>query len=170
MNLDYAKIKAAEILNTIRPLCLTASDGYSLCQVAGSVRREKPDDIKDIEIVAVPAPIHMSYLKDIVNNLWGTPQIGAFPSKYTKIRAVLNIDFFWCTVETFGLNFFIRTGSREWGQKALEHWKKLTNGGYSQGAQLHRADGTIVPTPREEDVFTALQVRFVPPNRRYPKR
>lgn len=165
MNIIDAQRRADEVLAVLRPLCLR-------CEVAGSVRRKKPTDIKDIEIVLIPHPEHLAELKDAINNRWGTPQIGAWPSKYCKIRAALNLDIFTVTPETWGLLFFIRTGPAEFGQRALTFWKTVTNGGYSKDGILHLADGTPVPTPEEEDVFRVLEkysgtrCPFVPPERR----
>jgi hypothetical protein len=47
----------------------------------------------------------------------------------------------------------------------LERWKTLT-GGYSQGNVLHRADGTPVPTPEEENVFDACRMAWLDPHKR----
>lgn len=159
MTYDDAKKAADSILAEIKPLCLRAC-------IAGSIRRQKQDDIKDVEVCAIPMPIHLSKLYDIVNLKWGQPSIGKFPSKYTRVRAAYNIDFFWTTPEAWGMCYFIRTGSADFVKRALGHWKKITQGGYSQDCILHRADGTIVPTLTEEAVFEALKVRFVPPERR----
>lgn len=162
MTLPEAEALADEILAAISPYCIEA-------RVAGSVRRKKPADIKDVEIVAIPITNDwqaMQKLRDIVNQRWGAPRIGAFPSRYTQVRGRANIDLFWQTRATFGLNMFIRTGSAAWVQRALAYWKKITNGGYSEGALLHLADGTIVPTLTEEAVFEALKCKFVPPERR----
>lgn len=165
MTLPEAQHRAAEVLAVLRPLCLR-------CEIAGSVRRKKPTDIKDIEIVLIPDPAHLAELKDAINNRWGIPQIGAWPSKYCKIRAMLNLDIFTVTPETWGLLFFIRTGPAEFGQRMLTYWKTITKGGYSQDGILHLADGTPVPTPEEEDVFRVLEQHggqrcpFIPPERR----
>ena len=149
MNYDDAKSRADEIIGMIRPFCHRA-------EIAGSIRRKKTVDIKDIEICAIPNTVYARELAFVVNRKWGEPAAGKFPSKYTKVRAVANIDFFWPTKETWGLIYFIRTGPREFGQRMLAYWKTITEGGYSEDGILHLADGTIVPTPEEEDVFKVL--------------
>lgn len=166
MNLRDALALATEVRNEIAPFCLVGAEDYVFCEIAGSVRRRKPDMIKDVEVVAVPNSRHLFELRALVNKKWGEPQVGAFPSKYTRIRGRMNIDLFWCTPETFGLNFFIRTGSDHFVRRALADWKKTTNGGRSEDAQLRKRDGTIVPTPTEEAVFAALGWRFVNPELR----
>lgn len=159
MNLKDATKAAMEIHTAILPFCLKA-------KVAGSIRRQKSDLIKDIELVCIPNNVHLRELMDIVNNKWGEPSIGKFPSKYTKVRGFRNIDFFWCTPQTFGLNFFIRTGPQSFVTRALSVWKKMSDDGYSKGAILHRGDGSVVETLTEDAVFGALGWNFVKPENR----
>jgi DNA polymerase/3'-5' exonuclease PolX len=113
-----------------------------------------------------PPTAGLPHLHKIINSYWGRPISGVWPAKYTKIRGARAIDLFTCTVESFGLNFFIRTGSADYAKNALIEWKRITNGGYSQDAQLHLADGTIVPTPTEQAVFDALKRPFLAPEKR----
>ena len=161
MSYDYAQAKkmADEIVSVLKPFCVQ-------CEIAGSIRRLKQHDIKDVEIVLVPANAHIFALREKINHQWGAPSIGVFPSKYTKIPGAFDIDIFTCSPETFGLNYFIRTGSDEFAKRALAHWKKITGGGYSEGARLHLKDGTPIATPTEQDVFDALKCPFVPPEKR----
>lgn len=166
MNLQDATKIAREVVSVLMPLCTQDELGNHIIKVAGSVRRQKPDMIKDVEIVAVPSNRHLRELMEIVNKKWGEPQAGKFPSKYTKIRGRWNLDIFWCTRETFGLNFFIRTGPQHFVARALGMWKSQTKGGYSEDAILHRADGTVVPTYTEQAVFEALGWNYVRPENR----
>lgn len=161
MSYDYPQAKklADEIASSLRPFC-------KQLEIAGSIRRLKQSGIKDIEIVLVPDMPKLYELRDVINHTWGVPAIGAFPSKYTRIRGAVNIDIFTCDVETFGLNFFIRTGSDSFAMKGLAHWKKITGGGYSEGARLHLKDGTKITTRTEQEVFEALKCPFVPPEKR----
>jgi DNA polymerase/3'-5' exonuclease PolX len=165
VNYDEAKKLADDLIATLRPLCVRA-------EIAGSVRRLKQTDIKDVEIVAIPNPVHAFELLRIVNSKWGKPSAGEWPSKYTKIRSQYSIDLFWPNAETWGLIYFIRTGPAEFGHRMLGYWKQITNGGYSEDGVLHLADGTPVFTPEEADVFRVLEqygkVRcpFIPPEKR----
>lgn len=166
MNYDDAFSKAEEIRKAIEPFCLP-----DRCAIAGSIRRKKPVDIKDIEIVALPDLTDSKKFdglrKAINGNLFGSVDIGAFPSKYTRVvGSVCNIDFFWQSKASWGLNLFIRTGPADFAMRALAHFKKITNGGYSLNANLYLSDGTLVPTPHEEDVFAALKCKWIPPERR----
>lgn len=158
MNLSDADKAAAEIVEAITPFC-------SRIEIAGSIRRRVlfPGDI---EIVAIPKNQTLLQLRDIVNNKWGAPSIGLFPSKYTRIRRSYNIDLFWPTTRNWGMIYFIRTGSAEFAKKALIRWKEITKGGYSEDGLLHTADHVVVETPEEADVFKALKWAYVPPEKR----
>lgn len=164
MTLSQATTKSEEIVAALKPYC-------HRIEVAGSVRRKKMEDIKDIEICAIPNNQHLASIRELVNQKWGNPEIGAFPSKYTKVRGSVAIDFFWLTKENWGLQFFIRTGPAEFVKRALAYWKEHT-GGYSEGGILHNDAGSIVPTLEEEDVFKALEVAggkpcpFIAPEKR----
>ena len=163
MNLTDARQAATEIITAISPYCAPGR-----CQIAGSVRRGIGEP-NDIEIVAIPILNDfekLDALRTIVNNRWGVPKKGPFPSRYTMVRGTYNIDFFWADKRTYGMTMFVRTGSQQFCIDALSHWKKLTKGGYSESAILHLADGTIVPTETEEAVFEALQCKFIPPEKR----
>lgn len=81
MNLETAQKFAAEVHAVIVPLC-------EKCEIAGSIRRQKREDIKDIEIVAIPSLAGYGDLKRVVNSKWGLPDQGRFPSKYTRIRGL----------------------------------------------------------------------------------
>jgi DNA polymerase/3'-5' exonuclease PolX len=159
MNLRDAEKIAEEVRLELLPFCIEA-------RIAGSVRRQKVDMIKDVELVCVPDNKQLHELMAIVNSKWGEPSIGKFPSKYTRIRGAHNLDLFWSTPQTFGLNYFIRTGPQSFVTRALSIWKKTTGGGYSKDCILHRADGTPVETPDEEAVFRALGWNFVRPQNR----
>lgn len=169
MNLEDAQSRANEVLAAVKPFCHRA-------EIAGSIRRLKRFDIKDIEICAIPNSAHARDLSDLVNARWGIPAMGKFPSLYTKVRGIYNVDFFWPTKETWGLIFLIRTGPAEFGKRMLQYWKTITNGGYSKDGILHLPGGTPVPTPEEEDVFQVLEdyggkkCPFIKPEHRLEKR
>jgi len=165
MTLSVAKNKADEIVGLLTPFCIPGH-----CMVVGSVRRCVPEP-RDIEVVACPDLANQNHFDYTVNLLKsgriGVVQKGMFPARYTQLMGTIcNVDIFWCDKRTYGLNLFIRTGSAQFAKDALVHWKKITNGGYSEGAILHLADGTPVPTPTEQVVFEALKCKWVPPEKR----
>jgi len=159
MNYADAKFKADEVLTALKPYC-------KRIEIAGSIRRKKLIDIKDIEICLVPDNASLPILRHLINHTWGVPTIGKWPAKYTKIRETKDIDIFTGSEQNWGLLFFIRTGPAEYAAKALAHWKKFTGGGFSEGCVLHTADGTKVPTLEEQDVFEALRWPYMEPESR----
>lgn len=161
MLLEYARKIAEEVRHKIRPFCMAGH-----CEIAGSIRRQKLEDIKDIEIVAIPSTLYLRELRDIVNHQWGTPELGAFPSKYTRVRGAVNIDFFWCTPQTWGLNFFIRTGPAEYVKMALTKWKERYPTGFAHQARLYTDPKTMVDTPTEAAVFEAIGWTWEEPENR----
>lgn len=160
MDYQHALEYANEIIGTLSPYCTRVG-------IAGSVRRKKKIDIKDIEVVAIPRTTNLYELAAIVNSKWGIPSAGAFPSRYTKVRGAYAIDFFWTDPKRWGMIYFIRTGPAEFVQHALAHWKRITKGGYSEEGILHTPDGKPVETPEEKDVFIQLRTNFIPPEQRY---
>src|SRR5437867_4027103 len=100
MTLAEAQKIADEIMATLTPFCLRI-------EIAGSIRRQKPENIKDVEVVLIPSPYCLSKLADIINNRWGRPSIGKWPSKYTRIRSVYNIDIFTATLDNWAMILFI---------------------------------------------------------------
>lgn len=165
MNLSDADKYAAELLAAIQPFCVP-----DRCMVVGSVRRRVPQP-NDVELIAIPITTDfdkLDGLRKIVNGgRFGSVEVGAFPSRYTRLRGPhCKLDLFWNSRESYGLNTFIRTGSASFATAGLVHWKKITNGGYSEGAILHLADGTPVKTWVEEEVFEALKCKWIPPEKR----
>ena len=161
MNLPETQTKAEEIKLVLAPYC-------HRIEIAGSIRRLKPEGIKDIEIVAQINSRWLREIENIVNCKWGRPAIGKFPSKYTRIRHwQYPIDFFWCfEPATWGLLFFIRTGPAPYVARALSVWKRKSGGGYSEGCLLYDGQGTHYPTPKESDVFARLGWPWVEPQYR----
>lgn len=165
MTLEDAQQKADVLRLALEPFCVPDK-----CVVAGSVRRlvHQPNDI---EIVCQPYMNDydkLDGLRKLLNSgKFGRVVKGPFPSRYTQLDdGSVKYDIFFQSRETFGLNLFIRTGSARFAQDALIYWKKLTHGGYSEGAILHLADGTPVPTLTEAAVFEALKCKWVPPEKR----
>lgn len=87
------------------------------------------------------------------------------------LPAAIPLDVFLQDDATGGLNLMIRTGSgvgqdgkpeHGFAPAMLRRWKAMT-GGHASGAQLYDGTGRLCPTPEEEDVFTALRMRWVEP-------
>ena len=165
MNLERAQLLAKELCDAIAPFCAPGQ-----CVIAGSVRRKKPDP-HDVEIVALPVLSDYDKVdglrKLLASNRLGRVKKGQFPGRQIVLNdGHCDKELYFQSRESYGLNLFIRTGSAKFVADALAHWKKITNGGYSEGAILHLADGTPVPTLTEEAVFEALKCKWIPPEKR----
>lgn len=86
-------------------------------------------------------------------------------------RAVLaegiKLDLFLTAAEQFGIIYLIRTGSAEFSQAVVTHAKRIGkpchDGALRESASIVAA---AIPTPEESDVFRALGLQSVPPEKR----
>ncbi len=157
------------------------------CEIAGSVRRRKPEGIKDIEIVAIgkreDRPFYNLFRElagviEEVDLLTGRllelrdwepdPVLRRWGSRYKRLRHVATgtpLDLFITDATRWGAIFAIRTGPAEFSRELVTRARRL--GMQVDGGQLWRVhrDGTrsVVPTPEEADFFAALRVPYLEP-------
>ncbi len=141
---DALKI-ATEIRSSLAPYCKRV-------EIAGSIRRECPE-VKDIEIVLIPDTARLYEYKQAIekySKIKGDPL-----GKYTQRRhsSGIKIDFFICTTETFGCNYFIRTGSASFVHNIMKKLK--ADGPWFRDARIWGDEPE--DTPEEEDVFRILE-------------
>jgi len=163
---------AEQLKSELSPLC-------ERIEIAGSVRRQKPD-VGDIELVAIPKMISSG-------DLLGTP-ISAFArNDFTKLgvvlkhgpryvqialhRARINLDFFLVLPPaSWGVIFTLRTGPDTFSRSCVTpRSKRGLLPSYLQvkdGAVRHAATGEIIPTPEEKDFFRVLEMQWIPPDKR----
>ena len=136
-------------------------------EIAGSVRRGV-DEVKDIEIVAIPKPYEIGLFESgiaTVVNQW--PKIkGDLPCKYTQrvLPDGITLDLFFARKENWGLIYAIRTGSAEFSNKRLA--ARWVSQGYTSHQGMLMANGRAVPILEEEDLFRRLSMDWVPPHDR----
>ena len=156
MRLQEAVSIAEEFKSLLSPYC-------ARCEVAGSVRRKKRDDIKDIEIVAVPDPQDLFGLRQAINNHCIVVR-GRFPGRYLALKfRSRRVDLFITTPEQWGCIYLIRTGSAEF-------CRQLMTRAHGRGRRFRDGrlwDGvTALSTPEEADIFRALGMEYVNPEKR----
>lgn len=183
MLLSQAKQLAEKVVASMRPFAERA-------EIAGSIRRCK-DEVKDIEIVAIPAfgqPRDL-FGQDPENLLFnwaqqmerenrihwikpGTDEIIRWPVKeqgrYWRgllVKANIKLDLFLTTKETWGATYIIRTGSSDFSYRLVSQIAKQTGHNFAEGKLFDRK-WQMVPTPEEEDVFRALELAYVKPEDR----
>ena len=76
----------------------------------------------------------------------------------------LMLDLFLATAANYGGLEIVRTGPAEFSEAILAHAKRIGKKFY--GGVLYAGAGALVPTPREEDVFAALGLRYLEPGER----
>lgn len=177
---DTVKRPYLQMMTIARAVAENLQPACHRIEIAGSLRRCKAE-IGDIEIVAIPK---------LLPNLLGEP------SEHTEVDALLaswpvalllngskqkkftltgtsgqeyQVDLFLQPdPATWGMNFLIRTGSREFIKKMMTARKY---GGYKpteyeiDGARVWQ-DGVVLDTPEEPDVFRLWGMGYITPEAR----
>lgn len=159
---DASKI-AFEVLEKLKPYC-------ERIEIAGSIRREK-QEVKDIEIVAIPKPYQTGLFQDglaSVVNSWvkvkGEMEYGK--TKYTQriLPNGIKLDLFFANELNWGLIFAIRTGSAEFSHKVLAtKWVKL---GYKSNNGLLYKNEKQIEVREEIDLFNLIGLPYIKPQDR----
>lgn len=167
--------------------------GCERIEVAGSIRRCRPD-VGDVELVAVPrlrtetvgdgffgtrevAHDELALLVDTLV-LQGTlephpadPRRGERYSKLLHRASGLQVDLFSARPSTFGLILLVRTGPAAYSQWLVTEARRRAH--HVAGGELHRGGlgcgavtCDVVPTPEERDVYAALRLPYLEPERR----
>jgi DNA polymerase (family 10) len=166
LELDEADHLAATIIEALAPFC-------ERIEVAGSIRRRRPV-VGDIDIVCLPKPGAQARIRE--RCLRNQPEIlqDGLQQLCIILGNKVQLDLWYATPTeaqlfepkpgTWATRFFCRTGSIE-----FNIW-------YAQQAQarghawnpywgLYR-NGKCLNTPEEADLFSALAIDFIPPEKR----
>jgi DNA polymerase/3'-5' exonuclease PolX len=167
---------ASAIMGDLAPSCQRVA-------VAGSVRRREAE-VGDLEIVAVPALLPAGLFGDEQENALYA-HLHARSGRYRFVKGDhpggtyyqlllrdegMQLDLFTAQADNFGLILLIRTGSAAFSQAALTQWKRVQGIGPEQAGSrngyLVTKEGGVVATPEEQDVFDAMKMPFLAPERR----
>jgi DNA polymerase/3'-5' exonuclease PolX len=189
MNHHEAVQAAWKLGKAIKPHC-------EYMAIAGSIRRNKQEGIKDIELVVVPTwqnctdPSDMFGERTVAVNFlhewamrpdcpvqWiktGTPEVipwqpkaeGKYWRGIVKESGV-KLDLFLACRENFGAVFLIRTGSAAFSQEVVTHALRV---GYKFRDGHLWAGERHIPVGSEEDVFRHLGLEYVEPCDRVDER
>lgn len=170
---------------------LVSMEGWTLrAEVAGSIRRRK-EEVKDIEIVAIPmygeaedlfGHQRRNLLYDWASQMeqenrihWikpGISEVVRWPlnkhGKYWRgwlVRAEVKLDLFLCQSDNWGVIFLERTGSSNFNIKLVTEAPRRSGHYFSNGYLLDK-QGNKVLTFEERDVFDALGLAYVEPEQR----
>lgn len=165
LSLDKADKLAAKIVAALAPYC-------ERIEIAGSIRRRRPL-VNDIDIVCLPKPGDRQTLRErvlvhsrvvtegkqtIITRLQNDVQLDLWLAEQPKK------DLLSETPTNFGILLLSRTGSKEhniWLCQVAERMGRHFNPhhGIYEGRRL-------VASATEEEVFKALNLEFVPPEKR----
>lgn len=160
MKLSEALAIAEKVKDQLAPHCIKI-------EIAGSIRRKK-EEVKDIEIVAIPKAYQTGLFEDgiaSVVNKWQKIK-GELPCKYTQrmLPEGIKLDLFFAEHGNWGLIYAIRTGSAEYSHKVLAtEWVKR---GYKGENGYLTVNGNQILIPEEKDLFTRLGLPYVEPENR----
>ena len=164
MNLTTADKYVAKLLEILTPYC-------DRIAVAGSIRRRRPV-VGDIDLVVLtrdPAAVkarckqscttktdgQQNYICETNNGI----QIDIFFAQYAQE------DFFTKVPGTWGTILLCRTGSTAHNIYLVEHAKKLGLK-WDPYAGVVDPDFNIIASETEEEIFSALKLEFIPPEKR----
>lgn len=162
MNYKDALARAEEIKRLLEPYC-------HRIEIAGSIRRKKPDNIKDIELVAILDYTKLFAFKDFMQKMITVK--GKITGKYIQFMYnTTSVDLFITTPECWGCIFFIRTGSAEFSKRVVTsaHSRLLKfYDGRLWDIDTHTGE-PVSPryTPEERDVFRELGMTYIEPEMR----
>lgn len=163
--MEYQKaLKIAEKVKALlKPYCQRV-------EIAGSIRRKK-NEVKDIEIVAIPKSYNTGLFENgiaTIVNQW--PKVkGELPCKYTQriLPEGIKLDLFFAEQGNWGLIFAIRTGCAEYSHKILAtNWVKKgykSEGGFLFTNSRLLTYGRQIAIREEEDLFKLIGVKYIEP-------
>lgn len=176
-----AKVELEEARKLAESIKAHITPAMARCEVAGSVRREKPE-VGDIELVGLPADGELlcRLLSEVGQPIKpGVPGVVPWPlkpdAKYMRLHLPeleCNLDLFLASELNWGGLLLMRTGSgvgprgnafNGFTPGCFSRWKKLSGGGRMVGCRPMRPGGELLSLREETDFFDLLELDFIPP-------
>jgi len=171
MNYTIAKKGADRIVEILSPFC-------EKIEIAGSIRRQKQKDIKDVEVVCIPKQVDgpgtlmeptklyrhpgFAYALDGWQKVKGDASTGKYCQRI--LPGAWTLDVFIATPTNWGWMLMLRTGSSEFNRFVMLE-KLKQNGVHSIDGNLVRG-GEVLETPTEDFVFELAGMKPIPPRMR----
>jgi len=166
----------AEALHIAEKLKADLAPYCERIEIAGSVRRKKPENIKDIEIVCIPKsepnlfgeslPIVLyDGLLSLVFN-WDAEIVKNGPKYKQFALPMTKLDLFITTPECWGVIFAIRTGPADYSKWLVtpRKWGGALPDRYMvRDGRVWDSDPEALDTPEEDDFFAALELEMPEP-------
>jgi len=161
MNLVEAEKIAKDVVDAISGMC-------EKIEVAGAVRRRRPE-VHDVDIVLIPGLLMWNNIVALVARRWNC----VLEKKGDKLAVLqmpvglekCQIDLWVANRDNWGVVLLARTGS-------AKHNIKLASHAHTLGLQLKismgvvDANGRVIASKTEEEVFKALGMSWIPPEKR----
>ena len=170
MNLKRAMAIGESVMNALAPHC-------EQIEIAGSIRRQRAE-VGDLDLVILPKPGKLDIIKarcaqrcarvtDGGQNCiyrMQLPDLTQFQIDLFFARPA-NRDLLQYVPSTFGTLLLCRTGSKEHNIWLVEHAKRLGLT-WNPYRGVIDAEGYVLASESEEEIFKALALEFVPPEKR----
>ena len=170
MNLKRAMAIGESVMNALAPHC-------ERIEIAGSIRRQRPE-VGDLDLVILPNPGKLDIIKARCAQRCARVTDGGQNCIYRMQLPDLTqfqIDLFFARPAsrdllqsmpgTFGTLLLCRTGSKEHNIWLVEHAKRLGLT-WNPYRGVIDAEGYVLASESEEEIFKALDLEFVPPEKR----
>lgn len=178
LTLDVAREAADRLVELLSPAC-------ERIVIAGSIRREKPDGIKDIELVAIPRfetdllgehDVTRTFLDARIAEIGGLVPRAMTGGSFRMGPRYKAMQFLWngvlAPVDLFlvlppaewGAILAIRTGPSTYSQRLVTSARRL--GRHVARGRVLTRDDEIISTPTERDFFEACGVEWMEPRER----
>lgn len=185
----------AEMRGYAEHLVALLAPGCARLEVAGSIRRRRPDPA-DVEVVAIArcepagfdlfenpvgevdvldARCHALRAAGVFADRLGKDGKAAFGPRFKRVVWTppgapdsVAVDLFVTVAEAWGLQLVLRTGPGDFNHRLVTPERQrgwLPDGLRVDGGALWR-DGRRVPTPEEDDLFRAVGLPYLPPEAR----
>lgn len=146
-------------------------------EIAGSLRRGNPT-VHDIDIVLLPQRSSDQFvlgdempLDQILRRLVATGSLTEVRGKekmkcFIAAKTGIPVDLYIATPETWTTLLLIRTGSREHNIKLAQRARELGMKLRASGDGIEDANGQLLRVGTEEELFSLLQIPYIPPEDR----
>jgi DNA polymerase (family 10) len=174
---ENTRFPAAIALGVARRIVEELRPASRCIEIAGSLRRGNPT-VHDIDIVLMPQrPSEQFVLGDetllaqilrrlvkrgSLTEVRGKEKIKCFLAAKTGVP----VDLYIATPETWTTLLLIRTGSKEHNIKLAQRARELGMKLRASGDGIEDASGQLLRVSTEEQLFSLLQVPYIPPEGR----
>jgi DNA polymerase/3'-5' exonuclease PolX len=164
-------VERLKALRIVEQVIAHIEDECQRVEVAGSIRREKPD-VKDGELVILPKPGLLARLDELVMSgifqkaRYGQAMTTRWGDKYRGLSVQgMTIEIYLAERDNFGWMWMLRTGPGE-ANKALMTRLKQMNAPLRSEAGCWWYQSHKLSTPEETDVFRLLALAAIRPSQR----